>query len=522
MITLLLSLAALLGAPLLDRLLVGRPGFCAALDAAGKVLVGGIVLITVLPYGYQQLGWPALVALAAGALLPVGCGRLPGGEGVVGAAAGLALVSHGLLDGAMLAEPEASEAAHGLAHAVVLHSLPVGLMLWRGLQPAFGPRVAWGALGVSALCEALGWVAGPAVLAPLGPAVGLVQCLAAGSLLHVLGHVGGGPARSEGIGALVGLLGLAALTASHAGEAIHPDHLSLARAILGLAWTCAPGLGLALILAAGARTLGWVGAERAIILAGLALAGLGPEAAVLVLGTSLLLAIATVALAPQATSAPRVSARAALRVVVDEVAPWVSVGVLLAALLEALLPTAALSGPMALDAWLGRPGMWAYGLALLVGLPLVTGTYALVPLAVVAVHKGLDPGVALLALVAGAPRRGGRGGRGLALRLGAAALVYGVTANGKLLGAVPDLHALLTARPGPLALGAVAGLAALLVGSLLRQGLTDFLDPLLHPGGLATVDPVAARVHAHEHAGEHAHTHEHMHEHTHDHGHGPP
>jgi hypothetical protein len=96
------------------------------------------------------------------------------------------LAIHGLLDGAALSS-SSDDSITLLPAAVALHRIPVGLTMWWLLQPAFGTRTAWGAIGTVAATTCAGYALGPAVLAEFSSNVGLgFQALVSGSLLHVV------------------------------------------------------------------------------------------------------------------------------------------------------------------------------------------------------------------------------------------------------------------------------------------------------------------------------------------------
>ncbi len=80
MTALLLALAALGVAPLLDRLLAGRRDAEGFADGFSQVAVAGLLLAHVVPAGFSASGWPAIVALVVGVVLGVGVHRLPSGE----------------------------------------------------------------------------------------------------------------------------------------------------------------------------------------------------------------------------------------------------------------------------------------------------------------------------------------------------------------------------------------------------------------------------------------------------------
>lgn len=201
MTALALSLAALLSAPLLDSPLRRHVRAAAGIDAFTTVLVGGIVIAQVLPYCVELAGWPAVVAAIGGGLLPFLTHRFPAGRGLVAVFAGAALALHGALDGAMLALPDDHGPAEHLAHAVILHSLPVGLGVWRAVAPEQGRAAATLLLATSALATIAGFGFAPAVVSTASPAVAVLQAFVAGSLVHLVGH---GRERREPVGAVVG------------------------------------------------------------------------------------------------------------------------------------------------------------------------------------------------------------------------------------------------------------------------------------------------------------------------------
>ncbi|MDP2306287.1 MAG: hypothetical protein Q8P18_09700 [Pseudomonadota bacterium] len=247
--TLLLSLLAMAVAPLADRALRGRPWAAGFADGLIQVVVGGILLVYVLPFGLEAAGWPALVALGGGAMVGILAHSVPGGERSVGALAVLALLVHAGIDGAALAAPDAhgGHAGEGLlAWAVVLHTLPVGLATWRISSQRAGRTFAAGLLLATAAVTVAGWFAADRVMAGASPAaLGVAECAVAGALLHVLGHAGEGvPRRPAGWGGLVGVgmvLGAGELEAGEPGAG---------NALLALLLACAPAVLLG-YLAAG-------------------------------------------------------------------------------------------------------------------------------------------------------------------------------------------------------------------------------------------------------------------------------
>ena len=257
MTTLLLSLLAIAVAPLLNAALRGRPGASAFADGLVQVVVGGILLVHVLPFGLATAGWPALVALAGGALLGVAAHRIPGGERSAGALAVVALLLHAGIDGAALGAPDdhgdhAGHAGEGLlAWAVVLHTVPVGLATWRITLAHAGTLAAAALLVATGLATTGGWFAADALLHGASPAaLGLAQCAVAGALLHVLGHVGEGARRpTAGWGAFAGALLVAGLAATHPMPRAYIDELGAGAALGTLLLEASPALLLGYLVA---------------------------------------------------------------------------------------------------------------------------------------------------------------------------------------------------------------------------------------------------------------------------------
>lgn len=255
MTPLLLSLLAIAAAPLLDASLRARPRAGTFADGLVQVVVGGILLVHVLPFGLAAAGWPALLALAGGALGGIVAHRVPGGERSAGVLAVVGLLLHSAIDGAALGAPHDHDEHGGaelLAWAVVLHTVPVGLATWRISRAAAGVPFAVGLLVATALATGGGWWAAEEVLHGASPAaLGIAQCAVAGALLHVLGHVGDGGRRvTAGWGALVGVGVVALIAETHPIPRAHADELSAGAALVTLLGEAAPAL-LVGYLAAG-------------------------------------------------------------------------------------------------------------------------------------------------------------------------------------------------------------------------------------------------------------------------------
>jgi len=221
MFTLLLAILGLASAPLLAAALMRRPEAETALDALVQVIVVGIVGLVVLPYGLSTAGPTALLALLAGVGLAAALHRADGLGRTRAWLAVAALLLHALLDGAALAAP--MDGHHPLATAVVVHTLPVGLAVWRLAHEAVGTARAGLLLGLTGLTMTIGFALTGAVTeaAHTGPTA-LLLCLLAGGLLDVLIHHRPLPARpATGVGALAGLVVLGFMLSRPGHEHAH-------------------------------------------------------------------------------------------------------------------------------------------------------------------------------------------------------------------------------------------------------------------------------------------------------------
>lgn len=244
---------ALCVAPLLAWALSGRPRVEGFANGLTQLVVSGLVLVHVLPFGVEALGWPALVLVLAG----VAAGSLahgrPDGETAARGLAMVALLVHGLFDGAGIAGGEPGHGEEAVAWAVVVHSVPVGLATWRLGLVSGGPRTAAALLTVSVLSTWAGYVGAGWLFASTPRAVlAGVQSVVAGALLHVLGHLGDGrrAAVPSGLGALVGLALLLVVGDGHPLTRVSLGELGTAEVLRRLALEAAPAL-LGGYLAAG-------------------------------------------------------------------------------------------------------------------------------------------------------------------------------------------------------------------------------------------------------------------------------
>lgn len=233
------TLVALLCGPLLYALARPRPGLLAFLDGFVLASIAGLVLLEVLPGTYGEGGAWSLGFIALGAIGPSlvehGLQRARREAHLATLAlAMLGLLLHSVADGAALTPGQHGAEAHGhareaLALAIVIHSVPVGLVVWWVMAPVFGrilPAVTLALMGAGTVA---GYAFGLELNAVLGAqAFAWFQALVAGSILHVVfgrphlspqAEAHAAPVAVEtlgGVAALVGLFALAQLD-PHAG-----------------------------------------------------------------------------------------------------------------------------------------------------------------------------------------------------------------------------------------------------------------------------------------------------------------
>lgn len=198
MILLLASLVALALGPVLYRL-AGHAGMRRAGRAAEilvLVAVGSLVVFHILPEAVGHAGWIAMVPLVVGLLGPTLIERwllssVHRAHLLVRVIVVTGLAVHAFVDGLGLAFPGSHDetALHALPIAIALHRIPVGLVIWWLLKPAYGAKLATGVLGIIAIATINGYAAaGFFAEVVRGPVLALFQAWVAGSLLHVAVH----------------------------------------------------------------------------------------------------------------------------------------------------------------------------------------------------------------------------------------------------------------------------------------------------------------------------------------------
>lgn len=238
LLPLLATLIALLCGPLLYAYARPRPSLLAFLDGFVLASIAGLVLLEVLPGTYGEGGAASLAFIALGAVGPSlvehGLQRARREAHLATLAlAMLGLLLHSVADGAAMT-PDPGHAAHGhareaLALAIVIHSVPVGLVVWWVMAPVFGRVLPAATLALMGAGTVAGFVFGLELNAVLGAqAFAWFQALVAGSILHVVfgrphlspqAEAHGAAVAIETLGGVVALAGLFALAQldPHAG-----------------------------------------------------------------------------------------------------------------------------------------------------------------------------------------------------------------------------------------------------------------------------------------------------------------
>lgn len=185
---LLLSILALVLGPIIyglsRRNRIARP----VLDGFIFITIAGIVCVNIIPEALTIGGTLAVVFLALGIAFPVIVehgfrSALHEAHVVVLLLAALGLIIHATIDGIALLPAQGGD----LAHAVILHRMPVGMAIWWSLRPSLGTSVAVAAIVVISIATALSYLLGaPVVELAEARSLALIQAFVAGSLIHVV------------------------------------------------------------------------------------------------------------------------------------------------------------------------------------------------------------------------------------------------------------------------------------------------------------------------------------------------
>lgn len=185
---LILSIAALLLGPAIYAYGRRNPTARQILDGFIFITIAGLICVNIVPESLAVGGAMAGLFLALGIAFPVIIERgfhsaLHEAHVLVLIIAALGLIIHAVIDGIALLPMEGGD----LAHAVILHRLPVGMAIWWSLRPNLGLPVAIGAFATIIVASGLAYTLG-APIADLAEARGIayVQAFVSGSLIHIV------------------------------------------------------------------------------------------------------------------------------------------------------------------------------------------------------------------------------------------------------------------------------------------------------------------------------------------------
>jgi len=183
-----LSILALLLGPVIYALSRKNHVARQVLDGFIFITIAGIICVNIIPEALAVGGTLALLFLLLGLAFPVVVehgfsSALHEAHIVVLVLAALGLIIHATIDGIAILPAQDSD----LAHAVILHRLPVGMAIWWSLRPTLGTPVAVGAIVMISLATAVSYTLGaPMVELAEARSLAMIQAFVAGSLIHIV------------------------------------------------------------------------------------------------------------------------------------------------------------------------------------------------------------------------------------------------------------------------------------------------------------------------------------------------
>jgi len=183
-----LSILALLLGPVIYGLSRKNPVARQILDGFIFITIAGIICVNIIPEALAVGGTLALLFLLLGLAFPVivehgFSSALHEAHIVVLILAALGLIIHATIDGIAILPAQGND----LAHAVILHRLPVGMAIWWSLRPTLGTPVAVGAIVMISMATALSYILGaPMVELAEARSLAMIQAFVAGSLIHIV------------------------------------------------------------------------------------------------------------------------------------------------------------------------------------------------------------------------------------------------------------------------------------------------------------------------------------------------
>lgn len=185
---LVLSISALLLGPIIYAL--GRRNRISrnVLDGFIFITIAGIICVDIIPEALAVGGAIAVIFLIVGIAFPVIVergfrGALHEAHILVLIVAAFGLIVHAIIDGIALLPTNGDD----LAHAVILHRLPVGMAIWWSLRPNLGLTVAIGAFVMISIATAASYIlGGPMLEFAEARSIAYLQAFVSGSLIHIV------------------------------------------------------------------------------------------------------------------------------------------------------------------------------------------------------------------------------------------------------------------------------------------------------------------------------------------------
>ena len=186
--TLILSIAALLLGPVIYAKSRGNPALRRVLNGLILGTIAAIIGLHIIPEALQHGGSLAVVLIVAGIAFPMILERLfskatDAAHLVIVAIAAAGLLIHAIIDGIALLP----ESGKGLAYAIVVHRLPVGMAIWWAVHRNFGKTVTAIVFASIILATAAGYFVGDSIIEMAeAKTLAMLQAFVSGSLIHVV------------------------------------------------------------------------------------------------------------------------------------------------------------------------------------------------------------------------------------------------------------------------------------------------------------------------------------------------
>ena len=186
--TLILSIAALLLGPVIYSAGRKNPLARRILNGIVVLTIAAIIGFDVIPEALKHGGSLAIIVILLGLAFPLILERLfrkatDTAHLFIVALAALGLLIHAVIDGIALLP----ESGTFLAHAIVLHRLPVGMAIWWAVRPNFGKAAAVIVFTLIGLATAAGYFVGDSIVEMTDArTLAMLQAFVSGSLIHVV------------------------------------------------------------------------------------------------------------------------------------------------------------------------------------------------------------------------------------------------------------------------------------------------------------------------------------------------